>query len=67
MTEGDRICPYCIKPMIARDQRFYSDWSLFHCDPCNIDVQIREIERIRKIVPSEGQQVMTEIIAYQSE
>jgi len=44
MTEGDRICPYCIKPMIARDQRFYSDWSLFHCDPCNIDVQIREIK-----------------------
>jgi len=27
----------------------------------------KEIERIRKIIPSEGQQVMTEVMAYKPE
>lgn len=42
MTEGDRICPYCIKPMWPQEQRQHGEWKWFYCDKCDIDVQIKE-------------------------
>ena len=44
MTEGDRVCPYCIKPMMEIGYGSVMDVTEWVCKSCMLKVQIREMK-----------------------
>jgi len=44
MTEGDRVCPYCIKPMMEIGYGSAMDITEWVCKSCMLKVQIREMK-----------------------
>ena len=44
MTEGDRLCPYCAKPMFEIGYGSAMDVTEWVCKSCMLKVQIREMK-----------------------